>query len=159
MAFSVRRLVPGNEAVLARIAADEADFDLAGRSTPSAPLKAEAAAAYLDDPAVLHWIAEEDGRVIGFSICYVLRRRSDAERELLLFEIGVRERERRRGVGTALVRTMRDWMEEEAVMEAWVLADNTRARAFYAACGFERDEEQGVQMLLTLAAADDIRSR
>ena len=159
MPLSIRRLAPGDEAVLARLAADEADFDVAGRSTPSAPPAGEAAAAYLADPAVLHWVAEEDGRVIGFNLCYVLRRRSGAERELFLFEIGVREHERRRGVGAALIRAMRNWMEEEAVTEAWVLADNAGAEAFYAACGFERDEEQGVQMLLTLAATDDIQSR
>jgi hypothetical protein len=34
-----------------------------------------------------------------------------------------------------------------------VLADNPGAISFYAACGFARDEEQGVQMLLTLPAA------
>ena len=139
--------------MLARLAAEEADFDLAGRSTPSAPPTAEAAASFLADPAVLHWVAEEAGRVIGFNLCYALRRRCDTERELLLFEIGVREGERRRGVGTALLRTMRDWMEQEAVAEGWVLADNAAAEAFYAACGFERDQEQGVQMLLALGTA------
>ncbi len=34
--------------------------------------------------------------------------------------------------------------------ECWVLADNPGAIEFYAACGFVRDDEQGLQMLLTL---------
>jgi hypothetical protein len=33
-----------------------------------------------------------------------------------------------------------------------VLADNPGAVEFYAACGFVRDEEQGLQMLLTVTA-------
>ena len=101
---------------------------------------------------MLHWVAEDDGEVIGFNLCYVLRRRCDAPRELLLFEIGVRQDARRRGAGRALIDAMRAWMEREAIAETWVLADNPGAIAFYAACGFVRDEEQGLQMLLTLPA-------
>lgn len=150
MNLSVRLLGPGDEAVLAVLAADEADLDMAGRGDPSVPLAPADAAAYLGDPAVLHWVAEEDGRVLGFNLCYLLRRRSDAPRELLLFEIGVREDDRRRGVGAALVAAMRAYAERERITEIWVLADNPGAIAFYTACGFARDEEQGLQMLLTL---------
>lgn len=49
---------------------------------------------------------------------------------------------------------MRTWMEEQGVPEAWVLADNPGAQLFYAACGFARDEEQGVRMLLTIPPRD-----
>jgi hypothetical protein len=45
---------------------------------------------------------------------------------------------------------MREWMRGEGVAEAWVLADNPDAEAFYAACGFTRDAEQPVQMTLTV---------
>ncbi len=99
-------------------------------------------------------VAEERGRVVGFNLCYALRRRSVAARELMLFEIGVRAEARRRGVGDALIRAMRTWMEEQGVPEAWVLADNPGAQLFYAACGFARDEEQGVRMLLTIPPRD-----
>lgn len=57
-----------------------------------------------------------------------------------------------RGVGTALVQAMRQWMRDEDVTEAWVLADNSGAEAFYAACGFVRNDEQPVQMTLVLEA-------
>jgi ribosomal protein S18 acetylase RimI-like enzyme len=148
--ISVRLLGPGDEAVLALLNAEDADFDLEGRGGPGRPLAATDAASYLADPAVRHWVAEEDGRVIGFNLCYVLRRRNDAAREVLLFEIGVRQGARRRGAGRAMVAAMRDFMEREAIEEAWVLADNPGAIALYAACGFVVDEEQGTQMLLTL---------
>jgi GNAT superfamily N-acetyltransferase len=151
MPFTIRLLGAGDEGVLAKLAADEVSFDLDGRDPePSRPLEPADAAAYLGDPAVLHWIAEDGERVIGFNLCYVLRRRSDASRELLLFEIGVHRDVRRQGVGRALIAAMREWMEQERVSLTWVLADNPGAEAFYAACGFVRDDEQGVQMLLTI---------
>ena len=40
--------------------------------------------------------------------------------------------------------------EREGSGEPWVRADNPGAIAFYAACGFVRDAEQGTQMLLTV---------
>jgi ribosomal protein S18 acetylase RimI-like enzyme len=150
MTITVRLLGPGDEHALTLLSAQEEAFDVEGRGEPSTPPAAADAAAYLRDPAVLHWVAEEDGAVVGFNLCYVLRRRCDAPRELLLFEIGVRQGARRRGAGRALINAMRAWMEREAIVETWVLADNPGAIAFYAACGFVRDEEQGLQMLLTL---------
>jgi hypothetical protein len=41
---------------------------------------------------------------------------------------------------------MAEWMRENAVASVWVLADNEEAEAFYAACGFARDDPQPVQM-------------
>lgn len=38
------------------------------------------------------------------------------------------------------------WMAEHGVATVWVLADNEGAEAFYAACGFARDELQAVHM-------------
>jgi hypothetical protein len=45
-------------------------------------------------------------------------------------------------------------MADEGIPEAWVLADNPGAEAFYAACGFERGEEteQGALMLLDVSS-------
>jgi N-acetylglutamate synthase-like GNAT family acetyltransferase len=41
---------------------------------------------------------------------------------------------------------MEEWMRENGVARVWVLADNDAAEAFYAACGFSRDDPQPVQM-------------
>ena len=154
--FAVRRLRPGDEGVLATIAEDAPDFDLAGLTGPEPPLAPSDAAAYLADPAVLHWVAEQGGEVVGELLCHLLRLPSGAGRELLLYAIGVRSRHRRRGIGRALVEEMLRWMEDEDVPEVWVLADNPGAEAFYAGCGFERgaDNEQGVLMLLNTASGD-----
>jgi GNAT superfamily N-acetyltransferase len=149
----IRLLGPGDEALLALLAEEEQDFDLPGRVTPRTPLAHADAVAYLGDPSVLHWVAEEDGRVVGDLLCYVERRWIGAPCQLLLYEIGVREADRRRGIGTALVETMRRWMEKESIEEVWVLADNRGAEDFYASCGFVRDDEQGVLMTLTVSGA------
>lgn len=150
MALTVRQLGAGDEAVLALLAADAPEFDLAGRSAPEQSLSPDDAAAYVRDSSVLHWVAEDDGRVVGELLCHDLRLPFGRGRELLLYSIGVRDGHRRRGVGTALVREMIRWVELTAVPEVWVLADNAGAEAFYAACGFERgaEHEQGVLMLL-----------
>jgi GNAT superfamily N-acetyltransferase len=145
-------LGPGDEAVLEQLAADEPEFDVAGRSEPAEPVSRADTAAYLADPAVLHWVAEDDDLVVGDLLCYVERRSTERPRDLLLYEIGVREGYRRRGIGTRLLEAMRKWMEDESVEEVWVLADNSEAEKFYASFGFERDDEQPVQMSLSLRA-------
>jgi ribosomal protein S18 acetylase RimI-like enzyme len=142
----VRRLRPGDEGVLATLAREDAEFDLADRDGPRPSLGPADAAAYLSDPDVLHWVVEEAGAVVGHLLCLVQRRRSGDARELLLYDIGVRSTHRRRGVGRLLVGAMDAWMTEQAVSEVWVLADNPGAEAFYRACGFEVDESRPVSM-------------
>src|SRR5262249_34859263 len=94
MAFAIRRLGPGDEPVLAVLAREAPEFDLAGRTAPEQPSSASLAAAYLGDPTVLHWIAEEDERVIGELLCHLLRLPCEDRRELLLYSMGVREADR-----------------------------------------------------------------
>lgn len=157
MAFAIRRLAAGDEGLLERLAWEVPEFDLAGRTSPERPISATDAAAYLSAPRGAALVAEENGRVIGELLCHVLRMPSRHAREPLLYSIGVRAGERRRGVGKALVEEMLHWMEEAGVPEVWVLADNPGAEAFYAACGFEPggEGEQGILMLLNAAIDPD----
>ena len=141
MSIDIRRLGAGDEDVLARIAREADDFDLAGASQPESPLEVTEAAAYLADPAVFHWVAEEGGSVVGELLCHVLRLASGTGRELLLYSIGVRAAHRRRGVGSGLVREMLAWARTEGIDEIWVLADNPEAEAFYTAHGFAHTQE------------------
>jgi GNAT superfamily N-acetyltransferase len=144
--LTIRLLGPGDEDVVAFLARDDAAFDVAGRGRPRRTLSADAAADYLADPHVLHWVGEVDGFVVGHLLCYLQRRRAGDPTQLLLYEIGVRDDRRRRGVGRALVAAMEEWMKAAGVESVWVLADNDEAEAFYAACGFSRDDDQPVQM-------------
>jgi GNAT superfamily N-acetyltransferase len=150
LALTIRLLGPGDEAVLRVLAEDDRDFDLAERGTPQRSLTGDDATAYLRDPSVLHWVAEEEGVIVGHLLSYIERRRAGFPRQLLLYEVGVREASRRQGVGRALMQAMREWMASESIPEAWVLSDNPIAEAFYEACGFTRDDEQPVQMTLRL---------
>ena len=143
---AIRRLGPGDEPILAALAQEEAAFDGEVRARPRAPIAGGVAADYLADQHVLHWVAEEGGSVAGHLLCYLQRRRAGEPLQLMLYEIGVRDDHRRQAVGTALVSEMEEWMSENAVASVWVLADNEEAEAFYAACGFARDDPQPVQM-------------
>ena len=147
--MTVRLLEPGDEALLMRLAEEDEEFGLEENAGPGVPLSEDDALAYLADPAVLHWVAERDGRVLGHLLCHVLRRRQGAARHLLLYDIGVRASERRRGVGRSLIAALRDWMTHHGVGEVWVEVDPA-AEAFYRACGFVLDREQPIQMVLEL---------
>jgi ribosomal protein S18 acetylase RimI-like enzyme len=150
MPFAIRRLGPGDAAVLELLARDSADFDLAGRSGPDPPLARAQAERYLANPDILHWVAEDNGTVLGELLCHLLGMPHGSGSELLLYSIGVREHARRRGIGRALVDELRGWAGQAGVPEVWVLADNPGAERFYEACGFRRgrDDEQGTLLLL-----------
>jgi GNAT superfamily N-acetyltransferase len=139
----IRRLGPGDEALVERLVVEDADFDLDGRGGTDVPADL---VAYLADPAVLHWVAEADGEPVGHLHCTIVRLSYAPGRELLLYEIGVRADWRRRGVGRALIDAMTAWMAAEGIPEVWVLADNPGARDFYAAVGFTVDPDQPTYM-------------
>ena len=144
--ITTRRLGPGDEPALALLAQEEPAFDIEGRSGPRVPIGDAAAADYLADQHVLHWVAEDVGIVVGHLLCYVQRRRAGESLQLMLYEIGVRDDRRRQGIGRALIAEMEEWMREAGVGTVWVLADNEGAEAFYAACRFSRDDPQPIQM-------------
>ena len=144
--ITLRRLAPGDEAVLTGLALEDEAFEVEGRGRPREPIGAAAAAEYLEDGHVVHWVAEADGAVIGHLLCYLQRRRADQPLQLMLYEIGVDAAHRRQGVGRALVAEMDRWMADNGVTKVWVLADEGDAEAFYKACGFSRDDRQPAQM-------------
>lgn len=159
MAISVRRLAPGDEAILTRLAVDDADFDLSGRGAPLPPLAPEAARRYLANPAVLLWVAFDDTTPIGSLFCILLPLSAGNAHELLLYDIGVHRQWRRRGIGRRLLAAMKAWMQTHQVAEVWVLADNPVAVDFYRACGFATEDEQPVYMTMTRhLASPDTRS-
>ena len=142
----IKRLDPGDEPILDLLARDDADFDVNGRGAPLAPLAPGAARAYLANRAVLHWVAVEEENIVGFLYCLVVPLRSGVGRELLLYEIGVRNAWRRRGTGRALLAHMEKWMRVNGVDEVWVCADNRLAVDFYRGCGFRTELAQPVYM-------------
>ena len=146
MDVAIRRLGPGDEATLELLAKDDADFDLEGRSHALPPLKPSMAQRYLANPSVLHWVAVQDGVLTGFLYCAHLLLRTHPGQELLLYEIGVRQSYRRKGVGRALLDNMARWMQKSEITEVWVCADNRVAVDFYRGCGFASEEPQPVYL-------------
>lgn len=146
MSVSIKRLGPGDEAILEVLALEDADFDLDGCSNGLTPLKPAHALRYLANPAVLHWVAQHDGVVVGFLYCSLVLLRSEPSRELLLYEIGVRGSWRRQGVGRALLTHMESWMQNNDVGVVWVCADNAVAVDFYRGCGFTTEDQQPVYL-------------
>lgn len=85
----VRLLGPKDRLILASLARENAAFDVDGRGAPQDVLEPAAADAYLADPAVLHWVAEQDGEAVGDLVCQVQRQSAGDQFELLLYDIGV----------------------------------------------------------------------
>jgi ribosomal protein S18 acetylase RimI-like enzyme len=142
MDLSIKRLGPGDDAVLELLAREDADFDLEGRGQPLEPLKPVMAQRYLANPAVLHWIAQVGDSVVGFLYGIHLPLRAGIGHEVLLYEIGVRQSYRRKGIGRALIGQLERWMQANGASVVWVSADNEVARDFYRACGFTLEGEQ-----------------
>ena len=57
MSVSIKRLGPGDEAIVALLSEEDADFDLEGRGSALEPLGPSAVQRYLANPSVLHWVA------------------------------------------------------------------------------------------------------
>jgi GNAT superfamily N-acetyltransferase len=107
---------------------------------------AEQGQQFLAHPDTLLLVARWDGKACGFLSAYRLQRFDRRRAEVLLYEIGVEEPFRRRGVGRALVEEAKRWAAGVGADELWVLTedDNAPARALYAATGGR--EERGLTM-------------
>jgi len=159
MGVSIKRLGPGDEAILELLAREDADFDLDGVSDALEPLKPNVAQRYLASPSVLHWVALEDSVVTGFLYCAHLLLRTDPGQELLLYEIGVRQAHRRKGVGRALLDHMARWMQSNGMSVVWVCAGNRVAVDFYRGCGFASEDPQPLYMTRAVEPAPQSAAR
>lgn len=96
---------------------------------------------FLESPDNLFVVARWDESVCGFATAHRLQRVDRRRAEVLLYEIGVHESFRRRGVGTALIAAVTGWAREVGADEVWVLTNtgNTAAMALYTATGGRED--------------------
>jgi ribosomal protein S18 acetylase RimI-like enzyme len=119
---TVRRLRPGDEDVVARLA----------ERPPQTAL--------LGEDSTLFLVAFEGGDPIGFVLAYQLPRRHGDEAMLLVYEVGVDDAHRRRGVAKVLLAELARIARELGIGEGFVLADhdNDVANALYASQGGER---------------------
>lgn len=100
--------------------------------------------AMLADPAVSIFIAEEEGKPIGYIVCKLIERPENpftfAMRTLLVDQISVRPDARGQGVGAALMQQAEMLARELDVvriqLDSWDF--NVRAHAFFERLGFQK---------------------
>lgn len=126
MDVDIRRIGPGDAAVLGRVAEDVFDDDID-------PVRL---AAYLAEPGHLMVLAVAGGEVVG-QARGVVHRHPDLPTELYIDNLGVTPSRRREGIATRLVDELVAWGREKGCEEAWVGTepDNEAARALYAGRG------------------------
>jgi aminoglycoside 3-N-acetyltransferase I len=74
-------------------------------------------------------VAADEGDPIGYAVAYILDRVDRDQRMMLFYEIEVRESHRRRGIGTAIVDTLKDVCRANDVMKMWVPTSRANAAA------------------------------
>ncbi|MEQ1769926.1 MAG: GNAT family N-acetyltransferase [Devosia sp.] len=137
MAFSVRRILAGDEAAFASIAPDVFD-------EPVLPLRLHD---YLRQPGHLMVLAFEGNLVIG-QCAAVIHRHPDKPTELYVDEVGTASTHRRQGVAKAMMNEMFAWGREYGCAEAWLGTDldNVEANGLYR--GYSPSEDETIQYYL-----------
>jgi aminoglycoside 6'-N-acetyltransferase I len=131
MSITLKRMQPGDEAVLDRVAVDVFDE----------PIHAERLHAYLRTPGHLMVLALEEGRVVG-QCAAVVHNHPDKATELYVDEVGTATTHLRRGIARAMLAEMFDWGRELGCAEAWLGTelDNDAANGLYRAVSGKADQ-------------------
>jgi len=86
---------------------------------------------FVDSPDHVKFVAYEDGEPVGF-VSGVLTTHPDKGTEMFIYELGVAEAFRRRGIARALVSALRDHAGALGCYGMWVLTDADSAGALAA---------------------------
>lgn len=100
VAIEVRRLGVGDEELLRRLSVEDARFEEGG-AAPRArtPHTVESARAFLSVETSVQLAALDRGEPVGQILAYELIRRHGDGKMMFIYEVGVRDDYRRRGVG------------------------------------------------------------
>ncbi len=104
------------------------DGVLAASELFDAPARAEWAARFLGEPGHHLLVAYVDGQPAGM-VTGVELTHPDKGTEMFLYELGVAEPYRRRGIGRALVDALRELARERGCYGMWVLTERENAAA------------------------------
>ena len=107
------------------------------------PVDAPAVRAFLADPRHHLLIASVDGEPAGFVTAIELLHPDKKRPEMFIYELGVDDRFRRRGVATALLERLVEICGERGCREMFVLTDedNVGAMASYRKAGGSREPD------------------
>ena len=92
-------------------------------------------------------LAFEDNKPVGFLTAHRLQRFDKRKAEVLLYEMGVHQDYRKRGIGKTLIEECKNWAKEIGADEVWVLTekDNIPAMTMYQSAG-AKEEAPGTIM-------------
>jgi len=137
----IRRLGPGDDAL---VVAAEHLFD--------GPARPDATARFLAEPGHHLLVAYDGARPVGM-VTGVETTHPDKGTEMFLYELGVDEGARNRGVGRSLVAALADLARERGCYGMWVLTDeaNPAALRAYTAAGGTREQPDNVQLSWTFS--------
>lgn len=92
---------------------------------------------FLENKDNAFFLAFWESRRVGFLTAHRLQRFDKRKAEILLYEIGVSEDFRQKGVGKSLIETVKNWGKEVGADEVWVLTNksNTAANVLYQSQG------------------------
>ncbi len=87
------------------------------------------------------FVAFWNDEMVGFLSAHRLQRFDRRKAEVLLYEIAVLEKFRKRGIGRALIQSVKSWAHEVGADEVWVLTNisNDAAMALYKSEGGDED--------------------
>ena len=120
--MKIRRLGAGDEGVVERLA------------TSGPPGRARE---LLADDRTLYFVAFDADEPVGFVLAYELIRRHGDESMIFVYELGVDERHRRRGIASALMRELEQEARARNIREGFVLTEreNEPAMRLYESVG------------------------
>jgi ribosomal protein S18 acetylase RimI-like enzyme len=129
--MEIRALHPCDEDVLANVGTDVFDHALDPGATRE----------FLRDPRHHIVVAIDDEVVVGFASAVHYFHPDKPKPELFINEVGVASTHRRRGIGTAILRSLIDHGRSLGCVDAWVLTErsNPEAMALYAKSGGDAD--------------------
>lgn len=131
----------------------DADLVLAAAGLFDAPPQQELVADFLHRPGHhLHLAFDEAGAAVGF-VSAVEIVHPDKPVELLVYELGVDEGYRRRGVATALLRSLEALANASGMRGLWVVTEPDNAAALVTYRRFGADEERTVTFTWAPASA------
>jgi GNAT superfamily N-acetyltransferase len=98
--------------------------------------------AMLADESTVVLAAFDGEHAVGSAIAHVLPHRHGNPKQLLIYDVGVDESHRRRGVARGLLEWLAAYARAHGVGEGWVLTepDNDASNALYASAGGVRSE-------------------
>jgi len=113
------------------------------------PSKPEWAQRFLADPGHHLLLAYVDGQPAGF-VSGIEMTHPDKGTEMFLYELGVDEGYRNRGIGRALVKALGELARQQGCYGMWVLTDrgNPAALKTYLAGGATQDSDSGMSTVM-----------